>query len=462
MRSKQLFACCSVALLLLMASCKKGDAPIPKHPSNLIYTPDTAFALKGKADTSVTPIIDWNGKKGKFSFVAAVPQGITIDETTGKISWPSSLPIGTYILPVVAGAIAGSDTSSYTLTVSGMITTIAGGSTMGFSGDGGEAVNARLNMPFDVTVDAQNNIYIADGGNNRIRKISPDGSINTIFGNGIPTFDGDGGPASRAALNSPTGIFIDDKHNFYITDFANNRIRKVGQDGIINTVAGKENVTAWEVDDEGPATQGQLYLLGGKVSLDPEGSLYIPDYGDQRVRKVTPDGIIHTVVGTGGSKLPIPDGTPASGTALGGPCGVYYDAARSSLFIVSNTIGTVFRLTDGKLYSVAGNPQGWGSQGEGGDGQPAIDASFHQPTNIVGDPLGNLYIADFANNKIRRISPDGLITTVAGSGRSGFSGDGGPAAAASLSLPYGLIIDANGDLIIADTYNNRIRKVMLH
>lgn len=444
MRPKLLAA--SLAFLVLINACKKDDSPTLKPPSNLIYKTDTAIVLKGRSDTSVTPVVDWNGRKGAFSFASTVRQGITIDATTGKITWTADLPIGTYILPVVANNIGvGSDTTIYTLMVSGMITTIAGGA-QGFSGDGGPALNAQLWMPFDVTTDAANNIYLVDSYNNRVRKISPDGTITTFAGDGDAIFFGDGGPASAASFSRPSGITLDAQNNMYITDYGNSRIRKINAAGIVSTVAGKDYTTVGFLGDEGPATSAQLYLLAGKVALDAEGSIYIPDYGNQRIRKVTPDGIIHTIAGNGTMGAPpIPDGTPGPSGAIGGPSGICYDPAKGSLFIVSNLESSIFRLTSGSLYTVAG-----------------YSAGLYRPSNIVKDPQGNLYIADFGNNMIQRISPDGTISIIAGNGKSGFSGDGGPAAAASLNLPYGLAIDANGDLIIADSYNNRIRKVTLH
>ena len=459
--TKHLSFGCFIFLLLLMGACKKDKNSLVTPPANLIYKPDTTIVLKGVADTSVTPYIDWNGRKGTFSFAGVVTPGISIDENTGKISWTSSLAIGTYILPVVASNNAlTADTVFYTLTVSGKIITIAG-STQGFGGDGNYAVNALLSLPYDVTTDAKGNIYIADGGNNRIRKITPDGIISTLAGDGSRTFGGDGGPALQAKLCGPTGIITDEQGIFYITDFGNNRIRKVDANGIITTIAGSSNSVLPSLGDEGPATQASLYLLGGKTALDAQGSLYIPDYGNNRVRKVTPDGIIHTITGTGrwGS---IPDGTDALQASIGGPCGLYWDAAGNNLYIASNLASVIYRLNAGNIYGVAGATAVWGQSGNMGDGALALKAVLNRPTNVVADKEGNLFIADFQNNKIRRIDTKGIISTVAGNGLAGTSGDGGPAAAARLSLPYGLAVDANGDLYIADTYNNRIRKVILH
>ena len=441
--TKHLLGCCAILSLLLVLACNKHTTI--GSPSNLVYSKDSAIVLNGISDTSVTPMIDWNGRKGTFSFVGQVPPTITIENGSGKISWASSVPIGTYILPVQASnGTFTADTAIYTLIVSGKIITIAG-SAAGFSGDGASALDARLNLPYDVTLDPQNNIYIADGGNNRIRKITADGNISTIAGNGTSPFSGDGGPASQANLSLPMGILSDGQGNLYVTDYGNSRIRKIDAGGIITTIAGSDNTNAVNLGDGGPATQAWLYLLGGKVAIDAQGSLYITDFGNQRVRKVTSDGVIQTITGTGNWGAAISDGTSAIQAPIPGPCGVYWSGTSSNLYIVSNLASAIYRLNAGDIYGVAGQT-----------------AAFYRPTNIVADAEGNLFVADFGNSRIRKIDAQGNITTVAGNGSPGFSGDGGPAAAAQLDFAYGLAVDANGDLYIADTYNSRIRKVILH
>jgi len=450
---------CILSVLLLYA-CKKQESS-PSTPPKLMYTPDTAIVLKGAADTSVTPATTWNGSKGSFAFAVPPVPGISIDNSTGKIFWTATVPIGTYLLPVIArNAAPTADTVIYTLIVSGPISTIAG-NIRGFSGDGGPAVNASLDNPSDVTIDGQGNIYIADTYNNRIRVIHPDGTIHPFAGDGNSAFAGDGGPAALAEFESPYAISSDKLGNLYITDYGNSRIRKINANGIISTIAGTTYTTAGYLGDGGPATQAQLYLIGGKVALDTSGNLYIGDYGDQRVREVTPDGIIHTIAGTGSTGSFIPDGTAALNAGIANPNGIY-TGADGNIYIVSELGSAVYRLNTGDIYNVAGSPNGWAGFGQSGDGGPALKALLNRPTNIVADRQGNLFIADFANNKIREIDTKGIITTVAGNGQSGFSGDGGPAAAAELEGPYGLALDANGNLYIADTFNHRIREVILH
>jgi sugar lactone lactonase YvrE len=457
---KQLLDFTAVSLLVLVTACKKNANTSFAAPVHLVYTPDTAIVLNGVSDSSVTPSVDWRGRKGGFSFAAQTTPGITIDHFSGKISWTSSLPIGTYILPVAAsnGGLE-SDTAYYTLTVSGKILTIAG-SVQGFAGDGGDAADARFYLPFDVATDEQANLFIADGYNGRIRKITADGIIHTIAGDGSFSFGGDGGPASQAKLSGPSGIMTDGQGDLYVTDYGNNRIRKIDANGIITTVAGSDNFDVVNLGDEGPALQAWLYLLGGKVALDQNGLLYIADYGNDLVRKVTPDGIIHRMTASHGFGDAIPDGTLALDAGIAGPSGLLWHA--NDLYIVSNLQATVYRLDAGNLYGVAGPTTNQLYQRNLGDGGQATQATFYRPTNVVADRAGNLFIADFNGNRIRKIDTKGVITTIAGNGTPGFSGDGGPAAAAQLNFPYGLAVDAKGDLYIADTYNNRIRKVLLH
>jgi sugar lactone lactonase YvrE len=449
----------TIGCCILFAACHK-DHVQTTPPSGLYYTPDSAIVLPGTSDTSVTPIIVWNGGKGILSFAGTVPQGITIDGGSGKITWPSTLPIGNYVLPVSAGnGAAEADTVFYTLIVSGKIMTIAGfGTTGGFSGDGGDALDAQFYLPFDVTFDAHGNLYVADGYNSRIRMIAPNGVISTVAGNGTNSFSGDGGPALQASLSDPSGVVADATGNLYITDYGYNRIRKVDAAGIITTVAGSSNTNAANFGDGGSATQASLYNLAGKIALDGQGSIYIPDYGHQLVRQVTPDGIIHTITGNGNWGMAIPDGTAALKASIPGPSGVYWSGTSGtggSLYIASDLGSAIYRLSAGNIYGVAGQGAPVGQFAE-------PSGAFNRPTNIVADAQGNLFVADFQNNRVRRIDPSGNIITIAGNGTQGFSGDGGPAAAAQLSLPFGLAIDAAGNLYIADTYNNRIRKVILH
>jgi uncharacterized protein (TIGR03437 family) len=332
------------------------------------------------------------------------------------------------------------------------ITTVAGNGNCSFSGDGGPATSASLYQPEGVAVDSADNLYIADSGNHRIRKVSG-GTITTVAGNGNQGFSGDGGPATLASLDYPSGVGVDGAGSLYIADSVNHRIRKVSG-GTITTVAGDG---AYRFSgDGGPATSASLNLprLGLPscgLALDGVGDLYIADIDNFRIRKVS-GGTITTVAGVGNFGFPGGGGV-ASSTSFSLPVGVAADAA-GNLYIADAVNERIWKVSGGTISAVAGN----GISGFSGDGGPATSASLFQPYGVAVDSLGNLYIADEINNRIRKVS-GGMITTVAGNGSYGFSGDGGPATSASLRAPTGVAVDAAGNLYIADIENNRIRKV---
>ncbi len=337
------------------------------------------------------------------------------------------------------------------LSPSGIISTVAGGGPFKFSGDGGPATSAALQFPGDVASDAAGNLYIADSLNHRIRKVSAAGGIiTTMAGNGIQGFSGDGGPATSAALNTPYGVTVDAASNLYIADSQNDRIRKVSPSGVISTVAGGGSA----LGDGGPATSASLGPLG--VAVDAAGNLYIADVQNQRIRRVSPSGIITTVAGNGVQGFS-GDGGPATSASLRRPSRAAVDAA-GNLYIADGGNSRIRKVSpSGIISTVAGN----GISGSSGDCGPATSASLNFPFGIPGvalDAAGNLYIADA--NRIRKISSNGMISTVAGNGVFGFSGDGGPATSAALNSPAGVAMDAAGNLYIADFSNDRIRKVV--
>jgi DNA-binding beta-propeller fold protein YncE len=346
---------------------------------------------------------------------------------------------------------------TFTLTQAGVtggaqnvITTVAGNGTAGFSGDGGPATSASLETPIGIAVDVAGNLYIADTANNRVRKVSPGGIITRVAGSGVRGFSGDGGLATSASLWNPSGLAVDAAGNLYIADASNNRIRKVSPSGIITTVAG--GGTGY-FSDGGPATSGSLVFVQG-VAVDPAGNLYIADRYTMCIRKVSPSGTISTVAGNGLWAFS-GDGGPATSASLSWPDGVALDVA-GNLYIADTANNRVRKVSPaGIITTVAGN----GTGGFSGDGGPATSASLYSPYGMALDGAGNLYIADTGNNRIRKVSPSGTISTVAGSGISGFSADGEPATSALLNRPHGVALDTAGNLYIADTGNNRIRKV---
>ncbi len=334
---------------------------------------------------------------------------------------------------------------------SGTLTRIAGNSRAGFSGDGGAATSAQLFGPEGLAIDASGNLFIADIVNHRIRKVSPNGIITTVAGTGTPGYSGDGGPAAGAQLNSPGGVTLDASGNLFIADILNHRIRQVSPNGIITTVAG--NGKAGFSGDGTPAAGAQLNSPAG-VAVDASGNLFIADPGNQRIRKVSPGGIISTVTGNG-TPAYFGDGGPAAGGLLRNPLGVAVDGSGNLLIADSGNYCIRKVSSNGIITTVAGN----GTRGYSGDSSRATNAQLSFPTAMTVDASGSLFIADNGNNRFRKVSPAGIITTVAGNGTSGYSGDGGPATSAQLAGPSGMKVDATGNLFIADILNHRIRKI---
>ncbi|MBI4909155.1 MAG: hypothetical protein HY820_36385 [Acidobacteria bacterium] len=446
------------------------------------------------------------------------------------------------------------------VTPAGMISTFAGNGDQTFSGDGGPAARASLYMPRGVAVDNAGNVYIADTGHRRIRKVMPSGLITTIAGTGAIGFAGDGGPAVDALMDSPTDVAADSAGNVYFID-ATRRVRKIGTSGIVTTVAGNGTYGSgaegeiaiqsklspaaiaispagelyiavvagrvWRLSngvltavagngvvkvagDNGPATSASLRFPKG-IAFDAAGALYIADSDSDAiptnsvVRKVSPDGIITTVVGGSGS---YGEGRPASHAQLTWPNCVATDAS-GNVFLCDNTRVKRVSAAFGTISTVAGNdsalhsgdgglatnagvlPRSVAVDGQGnlyiatydsrvrkvtssgiistiagtgvfgylGDGGPATAAKLGDPMQIALDRGGSIYIADRSNSRIRRVTPDGQMETFAGSGAYGFSGDGGPATSARLELPEGVTVDNAGNVYIADTGNSRVRKV---
>lgn len=336
----------------------------------------------------------------------------------------------------------------------GLIETVAGTGTAGFAGDGGLAVDAELNEPSGVWVDSPGNIFLTDVLNNRVREVTAaNGLIQTVAGNG--TSNGDAGPATTALFNEPTGVAVDSSSNVFVTDLANNRVREViSATGIVGTFAG--NGTFGFSGDGGPATGAELAYPTG-VFVGTSGNVFIADYDNNRIREVvTATGNIQTVAGNGTQGYS-GDGGPATSAELNHPTGVFVDGS-GNIFIAdygNQRIREVMTAT-GIIQTVAGN----GTSGYSGDGGPATSAELNGPIKISMDSHGNIFISDFNNNRVREVlASTGNIQTVAGNGTAGFSGDGGPATNAELNFPRGVVVDRTGNIFITDTSNNRIREV---
>ncbi len=321
----------------------------------------------------------------------------------------------------------------------------------GFAGDGGPATAAELSNTFGVACDKAGNIYIADLENNRIRKVDTGGIITTIAGNGTGGYSGDGGQATAAELNAPSGVAADTAGNIYIVDANNQCIRLVNRTGVISTVAG--NGTGGYSGDGGPATAAELNGPSG-VAADMQGNIYIADYWNNRIRKVNSAGTIYSLAGNGIQGYS-GDGGLALSAELDGPAGVAADKS-GNVFIADEFNECIRKINSaGIISTVAGN----GINGFSGDRGPATAAELYNPAAVATDTLGNFYIADFSNERIRKVSSGDSIYTLAGNGMAGFSGDGGAAAAAELDAPNGVAAGLKGAIFIADGNNNRIRKV---
>jgi sugar lactone lactonase YvrE len=330
-----------------------------------------------------------------------------------------------------------------------IIQTVAGTGVPGFSGDGGPASEARLDSPAAVAIDGSGNLYIADVRNHRIRRVDTEGTISTVAGNGAAGFGGDGGPAVQAQLNQPLGVAVDGQGNLYIADTLNNRIRKVDADGAISTVAG--NGSEGFGGDGGRAVDAKLSRPVGLI-VDAEGTLFIADVFNNRIRKVDTDGTISTVAGDGEAGFK-GDGGPAIAAQLNRPRDVAVDGD-GNVYIADTDNTRIRKVTpDGIISTVAGN----GRVDFSGDGGPAREASLNIPRSVAADVTGRILIADMSNNRIRQVDLEGIITTVAGNGVAGFNGDGGLAIEASLSLPRGVRLGRSGAIFIADLDNHRVR-----
>ncbi|MHB8259124.1 MAG: NHL domain-containing protein [Bacteroidia bacterium] len=285
----------------------------------------------------------------------------------------------------------------------------------------------------------------------KIRMVTTAGIITDVVGNGTAGFSGDGGQATAAEINYAAGIAIDAAGNIYIADIDNQRIRKVNTSGIISTIAG--NGTGGYTGDGVAATSVELNVPTG-VALDAMGNLYIADDYNSRVRMVNTAGIITTVVGTGTCCANLGDGGQATDAELNGINAIIFDATGNLYIATSGRIRKVIMST-GIISTIAGN----GTNGYSGDGGQATAAEFNGPTGIAFDANGNMYIGDDGDNRVRIVNTVGIISTIVGNGTSGYNGDGGQATTAELNSPWGLAFDVAGYLYIADKGNNVIRMV---
>lgn len=343
------------------------------------------------------------------------------------------------------------------------ITAFVGTGEKGYTGDGGPAAKAKLDNPFDVVFDPYGNLYLSDTNNHCVRRVDAKTRIiTTIAGNGKKGYTGDGGPATQATFNEPYGIKLDQAGNLFIVDRLNFCIRMVSaQDGTIRTIAGTG--ASGYSGDGGPAHKAQLREPNG-ICFDPDGKLYIADVRDQRVRVVEfpadlSRAVIRTAVGNG-KKATAGDGGPIAQATLNGPRAVIWTPA-GKLLIVEREGNCVRQVDFGK--GVIERYAGTGKKGYSGDGGAAREATFDGPKEIDVDAMGNVFIVDTENEAIRRIdAKSGIVTTIAGKGRTKTpgQGDNGPAIQATLGRPHGVAVGPDGGVYIGDTLSHRIRLVL--
>jgi len=401
----------------------------------------------------------------------------------------------------------------------GVIRTYAGSGVAGFQGDAGPALKAQLDKPFGIALDEAENLYIADRNNNRVRKVSPEGIITTVAGDGGFFFMGDNGPAYRASVAAPTGVAVDKKGNLYIADRNNNRIRVVDKLGMIRTVAGTGQQD-YNGDSE-VARETNLYLPFG-LTVDSNDNLLVIDRSHYRIRHIDPkSGKVETVAGNG-LKLFAGDGGPATGATLSFPHGMFVDKNDNLIFSDKGHYRIRKITSKGIISTIGGN----GHRGNVGNNIPALEANVYNVTAIIQnpagdafmsspsgfvsiirrldtkgiihdymdtaspkyreaiskskykglvqtgavatitqfsditfDPKGNLFISDRMNHQIRKIDTKGNISTIAGTGDSDYYGDNGPALEAAFRDPNSLASDQKGNIYIAEAANNRIRKI---
>jgi Ca2+-binding RTX toxin-like protein len=419
---------------------------------------ESAATTTGQAVTftaTVLPAAPGGGvPTGSIQFLL---DGVAYGKPVALSGGTATLTISQWVLGAHTISAAYSGDVNFTGSSSGTITTYAGTGTQGSAGDGGPATAAQLAAPGGLVLDAAGDLFIADTANNRVQEvIRSTGAIITVAGNGTAGYAGDGGKATAAELDDPTAVAVDSAGDLFIADLGNDVIREVvAATGAIITYAG--NGAAGSGGDGGPAKKAQFNGIAA-LALDASGDLFIADSGNNRIREVVHStGNIQTVAGTG-TRGDGGDGGAATAALLNGPTGLAVDAA-GDLFISDTGNNRVREVTGGTIRTVAGT----GTAGFGGDGASATLATLDGPSAIAVDALGDLLIADTLNNRIREVlAGSGTIITLAGHGSPNSSGDGGPAAAAEIDVPDGLAVWGRGYLFVSEAKGNRVRELALN
>jgi sugar lactone lactonase YvrE len=362
--------------------------------------------------------------------------------TTARFKNPMSIAVDG------PGTLYVADTFNHTIrkiTPAGVVSTLAG--TAGVSGSvDGTGAAARFNSPNSVAVDNAGNVYVADTYNNTVRKITQAGEVTTLAGRAGVSGSVDGTGAG-AAFSSPDGVAVDSAGNLYVTDAGNNTVRKVTPAGVVTTLAGALKVSD-SADGVGASAH---FVIPYGVAVDTAGGLYVTDVGGSTIRKITPAGEVSTFAGTAAQAGSV-DGSGAAARFFN-PYGVAADGD-GNLYAADEVNGTIRKITPaGVASTLAGTARVWG----GADGTGAA-ASFYTPYGVAADSAGNVYVADTSNSTIRKVISAGVVTTLAGTADQVGSADG-TGSAARFTYPMGVAVDGAGNLYVADTWNSTIRKV---
>jgi DNA-binding beta-propeller fold protein YncE len=335
------------------------------------------------------------------------------------------------------------------------IETVAGAGGRDNNGDEGTALAINVGEPFGVEIGPAGALYVTEVRHHRVRRFDlSTGRISTVAGTGQPGYSGDGGPATEARLNEPYEVRFDAQGHMFVVEMQNHVIRRVdAQTGTISTVAGIG--IAGFSGDGGPAQQA-TFRNPHSIALDASGNLYVADIGNHRIRRIQlATGIVESIAGNGQRQLPV-EGQTVKDQPLLGPRALFVEGA--TLWVALREGHSVWRmdLKEGRWHHVAGT----GARGYQGDGGPAKRATFDGPKGIAVGPDGNVDVVDTENHAVRRIDMrTGLVSTVAGNGRQGAGGDGGPAADGQLARPHGVCVGRDGTIYIGDTLNHRVRRV---